>query len=143
MFLPLYPMKMVTVYGLNESDLGDDIRQVGQQEHIEVEDDPEPQRYSLVRSDQYNFILHGIPALTMKVGYKPGSPEDKIFHDWLHARYHAPSDDLNQPVDIGAAGTYEEVISQLMMKVANDPERRKWKTNSFFRRYAQSSAGSE
>jgi Peptidase family M28 len=143
MFLPLYPMKSVTVYGLNESNLGDDIRQVAEQDHIGVEDDPEPQRYALVRSDQYNFILHGIPALTMKVGYKPGSPEDKIFHDWLHRRYHAPSDDLNQPVDIGAAGTYEEVISQLMMKVANEPGRRDWKANSFFRRYAQSSGGEE
>ena len=28
MFLPLYPMRLLTVYGLNESDLGDDVRKV-------------------------------------------------------------------------------------------------------------------
>lgn len=141
MFLPLYPMKMVTVYGLKESDLGDEIRQIANKDGIEVEDDPEPQRNSFIRSDQYNFIRHGIPALTMKVGYKPGSPEDKTFHDWLHERYHAPSDDLKQPVDLGAAGKYEQVISQLMLTVADDERRPEWKQQSFFRRYAQPSGG--
>lgn len=136
MFLPLYAMKSVTVYGLKESDLGDEIRRVADKDGIEVEDDPEPQRNSFIRSDQYNFIRHGIPALTMKVGYKPGSPEDKTFHDWLHDRYHAPSDDLNQPVDQSAAGKYEQVISQLMLEVADDPKRPEWKQESFFRRYA-------
>jgi Zn-dependent M28 family amino/carboxypeptidase len=139
MFLPLYPMKMVTVYGLKESDLGDDLRRVAEKDRIEVEDDPEPQRNSFIRSDQYNFIRRGIPALTMKVGYKPGSPEDKTFHDWLHQRYHAPSDDLNQPVDLGAAGKYEQVISQLMLTIADDSVRPEWKQASFFRRYAEQS----
>jgi len=139
MFLPLYPMKAVMVYGLKESDLGDDIRQVAAKDGIEVEDDPEPQRNSFIRSDQYNFIRHGIPAITMKVGYKPGSADDKTFHDWLHERYHAPSDDLNQPVDLGAAGKYEQVISQLMLTIADDSQRPGWKQASFFRRYAQQS----
>ena len=110
MFLPLYPMKAVTAYGLKESDLGDDLRRVAEKDGVEVQDDPEPQRNSFIRSDQYNFIRHGIPAITMKVGYKPGSAEDKAFHDWLHERYHAPSDDLNQPIDQNAAGKYEQAI---------------------------------
>jgi len=139
MFLPLYPMKSVTVYGLKESDLGDQIRRVADKDGIEVQDDPEPQRNSFIRSDQYNFIRHGIPAITMKVGYKPGSADDKTFHDWLHERYHAPSDDLNQPVDLGAAGKYEQVISQLMLSIADDSQRPGWKQASFFRRYAQQS----
>jgi Zn-dependent M28 family amino/carboxypeptidase len=141
MFLPLYPMKAVTVYGLKESDLGDDLRRVAEKDGIEVEDDPEPQRNSFIRSDQYNFIRHGIPAVTMKVGYKPGTPEDKTFHDWLHQRYHAPSDDLNQPVDQSAAGKYEQVISQLMLTIADDSKRPEWKQESFFRRYAQTRSG--
>ncbi|HWC18121.1 MAG TPA: M28 family metallopeptidase [Terriglobales bacterium] len=141
MFLPLYPMKAVMVYGLKESDLGDDLRRVANKDGIEVQDDLEPQRNSFIRSDQYNFIRHGIPAITMKVGYTPGSAEDKTFHDWLHQRYHAPSDDLEQPVDQGAAGKYEQVISQLMLTIADDPRRPQWKQDSFFRRYVQSNNG--
>jgi len=141
MFLPLYPMKSVMVYGLNESDLGDDLRRVAEKDGVEVQDDLEPQRNSFIRSDQYNFIRHGIPAITMKVGYKPGSADDKMFHDWLHQRYHAPSDDLSQPVDQSAAGKYEQVISQLMLTIADDSKRPEWKQQSFFRRYAEGTSG--
>jgi len=53
----------------------------------------------------------------------------------------SPSDDLNQPVDQGAAGKYEQVISQLMLTVADDKKQPGWKQQSFFRRYAQTGSG--
>jgi hypothetical protein len=93
-------------------------------------------RNSFIRSDQYNFIRHGIPALAMKLGYDPGTPEQKLFKDWLTQRYHAPSDDLDQPIDLTAAAGYEEIIRALMVAVANDANRPQWKQDSFFRRYA-------
>jgi hypothetical protein len=76
----------------------------------------------------------------MGVGYTPGSLEQQIFKDWLTQRYHAPSDDLNQPVDLSAAALYEEVIRGLMVSVAQNPERPQWKQDSFFRRYAQATS---
>ena len=95
-------------------------------------------RNVFVRSDQYSFIRHGIPALALDIA--PTTPEEKqIYQDWLTHRYHAPSDDLDQPVDLAAAGKYEDIIRQLMIKVANDPERPQWKADSFFRRYAEAS----
>jgi Zn-dependent M28 family amino/carboxypeptidase len=137
MFLPIVPLKVLTVYGLEESDLGDWARAAAEQHGIKVQPDPEPLRNAFIRSDQYNFIRHGIPALAMKVGFEPGSPEQKTFKDWLTQRYHAPSDDLNQPVDLAAAAGYEEVIRSLMVEAADDSGRPQWKTNSFFRRYAE------
>jgi len=75
----------------------------------------------------------------MGVGFDPGSPEQKrIFKDWLTQRYHAPSDDLNQPVELSAAAQYEDIIRGLMITVANNAQRPQWKSDSFFRRYAQS-----
>ena len=57
-------------YGLDESDLGDDIRGGGAgATGVEVQADPEPQRNVFIRSDQYSFIRRGVPALTFKVGY--------------------------------------------------------------------------
>jgi hypothetical protein len=73
----------------------------------------------------------------MKVGFDPGSPEEKIFKDWLTQRYHAPSDDANQPVDLAAAAGFEEVMRGLTVQIANDPERPQWNKDSFFRRFAQ------
>jgi Zn-dependent M28 family amino/carboxypeptidase len=137
MFLPIIPLKTLVVFGLAESDLGDLVTQVAQTHGVQVEADPEPQRNLFIRSDQYNFIRHGVPALAMGVAPDPNSAEQKkIFKDWLTNRYHAPSDDLQQPIDLSAAAQYEEIIRGLMVDVANDEHRPEWKTNSFFRRYA-------
>jgi Zn-dependent M28 family amino/carboxypeptidase len=136
MFLPIMPLKTLTVYGLDESDLGDLARAAAQVHGISVQPDPEPLRNVFIRSDQYNFIVHGIPALMMDVA--PATEEQKqVRKDWLTHRYHAPSDDLKQPVDLSAAAGYEEVVRTLMIKVADDSQRPGWKENSFFRRYAQ------
>ena len=140
MFLPIVPLKVLTILGLDESDLGPEARAVAESLGVKPQADPEPLRNVFIRSDQYNFIRRGIPALAMKVGFEPGSPEQKIFKDWLTQRYHAPSDDLAQPVDLGAAAMYEEIIRGLMVRVADDTERPQWKQNSFFRRYAQPAA---
>jgi Zn-dependent M28 family amino/carboxypeptidase len=142
MFLPIVPLKVLTVYGLAESDLGDMARDVAQSLGVQVQADPEPQRNAFIRSDQYNFIRHGVPALAMGVGFEKGSPEQTIFKNWLTQRYHAPSDDLEQPVDLAAAGKYEEIIHTLMIRVADAPGRPQWKPDSFFRRYAPMASGS-
>src|SRR5215469_1207084 len=135
MFLPIVPLKLLTVYGMAESDLGDMARQVAESEGVAVQLDPEPLRNIFIRSDQYNFVRRGIPALAM--GVAPTTPEQKqLFRDWLTHRYHAPSDDLNQPVDLAAAGKYEDIVRELLMKIADTPQRPQWKADSFFRRYA-------
>ena len=136
MFLPIVPLKVLTVYGLAESDLGDDARAAAEKEGVRVQPDPQPLRNVFIRSDQYNFIKKGIPALAMDVSFDPGSPEQDVFRKWRTDRYHAPSDDLQQPVDVHAAAKYEEIVRDLMIKTANDDHRPEWKSDSFFRRYA-------
>lgn len=135
MFLPLFPLKILMVLGLDESDLGGDIRATARQLGLEVQADPEPQRNRFVRSDQYSFIKVGIPALSMKVGYKEKTPEAAIAAKWIAERYHAPSDDLNQPVDLAAADKYVDTIENLAVRIANRSDRPKWNDSSFFRRF--------
>src|SRR5262249_57110393 len=103
MFLPLFPLKTLMVLGLDESDLGRDIRATAKELGLGVQADPEPQRNRFVRSDQYSFIRAGIPALAMKVGYEENSPEATIAAKWIAERYHAPSDHLTQPAELLAA----------------------------------------
>ena len=137
MFLPIVPLKRLTVLGLGESDLGDDARQVAEEHGVVAQPDLQPERNLFIRSDQYNFIRHGIPSLAMGIAPEPGNAEQaKIFKDWLTQRYHAPSDDVNQPVDLSAAALYEEIVRGLMISVA-DGQRPQWKPDSFFRRYAE------
>lgn len=136
MFLPIVPLKILRVQGIAESDLGEHAAAVAQSFGVQAVADPEPLRNLFTRSDQYYFIRHGIPSVVMDVFYAPNSPEQKIVKDWLTNRYHAPSDDINQPVDLQAAALYEEIVRQLLIDTANAPARPAWTPDSFFRRYA-------
>ncbi len=140
MFLPIFPLKVLTVYGLAESDLGDMVKEVADADEVTVQPDPEPLRNAFIRSDQYSFVRQGIPAVAMSVGYAPGSPEAATAKKWLTERYHAPSDDLNQPVDFAAAGKFEDIVAGLTIKVANNAQKPEWKSDSFFKRFAGESA---
>jgi len=132
MFLPLYPLKHLVVFGLDESTLGEDARAVAGELGIGVLADPQPQRNRFIRSDQYSFIRVGVPSLALKIGYLPDSPEAKIDQAWFKERYHAPSDDLRQPVDFGAIGLYAEVMQRLALRIANAPQVPAWKADSVF-----------
>ena len=135
MFLPLFPLRYLEVQGLAESTLGKDIRDICEKAGVAVQADKEPDRNLFIRSDQYSFIKQGVPALAFKFGYADGSAEEKTAKDWLKNRYHAPSDDLDQPVDKEAAAQFNRILLELGTKVANAKDRPKWNENSFFKRF--------
>jgi Zn-dependent M28 family amino/carboxypeptidase len=135
MFLPLFALKKLHVQGLEQSTLGDDARKVGAAHGIVIAGDPEPDRNSFIRTDQYSFVQAGIPALAMKFGWAPGSPEYHMWRDWLRDRYHSPQDDLTQPVDLAAAAQFNAFFADLVRTVANDPARPHYLEGSFFRRF--------
>ncbi|HEV2304834.1 MAG TPA: M28 family metallopeptidase [Candidatus Acidoferrales bacterium] len=136
MFLPLFPLEYLQVQGLDESTLGDDIRAVGQADGVKVIEDEQPAANRFIRSDQYSFVQVGIPALAFKFGYAKGSAQEKIFNDWVHTRYHEPSDDTNQKGDHDAAGKFCHLIYMLTGRVADDAAKPAWEPTSFFRRFS-------
>jgi Zn-dependent M28 family amino/carboxypeptidase len=136
MFLPIVPLKILKIEGIEESDLGSRAAAIAQSMGVKPIADPEPLRNAFIRSDQYSFIKKGVPAVKCDVGFELGTPEQKIFKDWLTNRYHAPSDDVNQPVDLRAVAGYEEFTRRLLLDTVNTAARPRWKSDSFFRRYA-------
>jgi len=137
MFLPIFPLNNLTVWGLAESTLGDDIRAVAEPMDVHVHPDQQPDRNIFIRSDQYSFIRQGVPAIANGFAPLPGTPEEQLSKDWLKNRYHAPSDDINQPVDLVAAARFNQLMLNLTERVADAPTRPQWKETSFFRRFAQ------
>jgi Zn-dependent M28 family amino/carboxypeptidase len=138
MFLPLFPMKAVMVFGLDESDVGAETRRVASAMGFAVQGDPEPLRNRFIRSDQYSFIRQGVPAVALKVGYAPDSPDAATHAAWTKERYHAPSDDLQQPVDREAAVGFNELLLRLTVAIGDAPQRPRWNDTSFFKRFAAS-----
>ncbi len=140
MFLPLIPLKLLTVYGQDESDLGDSVTAIAGAMGLKIQRDPEPLRNVFIRSDQYSFIREGVPSLAIKVGAEKGSPEEQVMKRWLTERYHAPSDDLKQPVDKQTAAKFDQFMAKLLERIADQPERPRWKNGSFFKRYEKAAA---
>jgi Zn-dependent M28 family amino/carboxypeptidase len=137
MFLPLFPLRSIIAQGLEESDLAEDLRKTARPLGIEVYSDPEPERNAFVRSDQYSFIRTGVPSLSLKVGFTKDSPEHEMVKRWRTERYHAPSDDLAQPVDRQSAEDFNKLYVAFVETVANRPTKPAWNSDSFFRRFAR------
>lgn len=137
MYLPIHPLRHLMVLGLEESTLRAPLERVAAKHGIALQPDSEPQRNRFIRSDQYSFILKGVPAFAVKFGYTKGSPEEKLQREWTSKRYHAPGDDLAQPVDKGAAVLFNRIIEEFALEVAESPVRPAWNESSFFRRFAR------
>src|SRR5438132_11510203 len=46
-------------------------------------------------------------------GYDSGSDQETLVNAWFEQRYHAPSDDLKQPVDKQAAAKFNQLMATL------------------------------
>ena len=73
----------------------------------------------------------------VSIGYRKGSPEEEISRAFLRDRYHAPSDDLDQPVNLVSAAQFTDLLRRMILRVANDPHRPSWNPDSFFRKFAR------
>jgi len=135
MFMPIFPLKKLHVQGLEQSTLGEDAQKVGEAHHIVIAGDPEPDRNSFTRTDQYSFVQAGVPALAMKFGWTMGSPEYKAWRGWLANRYHSAEDNLSQPVDTAAAAQFDSFLGDLARRVANAAGRPHYVEASFFHRF--------
>jgi len=135
MFMPLFPLRKLHVQGLEQSTLAVDTQKVGAAHGIVIATDPEPDRNSFIRTDQYSFVQAGVPALAMKFGWEGGSPEYKMWRAWLAERYHSTADDLSQPVDLVAAAQFNSFFADLVRAVADDPATPHYLPSSFFHRF--------
>ena len=123
---PIFPLKILTTLGLEESTLGDSVRKVAAGMAIKIQTDDEPERGLYRRSDQFNFIRNGVPGVAFIFGYEKGSREEATYRKWYADRYHRPSDDVNQPVDFAAAAKFQEFFGKLVEAVAEAPDRPKF-----------------
>ncbi|WP_425638851.1 M28 family metallopeptidase [Algoriphagus yeomjeoni] len=130
---PLFPLEIMTVHALDETTLGDDARAVATSMGIKVQNDPEPERNLIRRSDQWSFIEEGIPAINFVFGFEPGSESEKIYRQWYREGYHTPKDDLKQKINWEAAAKFNTFFYGLVEKVANGATVPAWKSDSKLR----------
>lgn len=130
---PLFPLKILTTLAVDDSTLGDTVRQVAGSMDIEIRPDSETERGLLQRADHWPFMGIGTPAVGFIFGYDPGTEAEARYRQWYQVRYHRPQDDLTQPVDFEAATRFNAFFYKLVETVANADQRPAWKPDSPYR----------
>jgi hypothetical protein len=131
----LFPLKDIVALGAEHSSLNDDVVAAAKRTGFEVSPDPFPEENYFVRSDQFPFIRHGIPAIFIGPGMKSSDPSvdgKAIYMNWLQNVYHTPHDEFTLPFDWPSNVRLAKLNFLIGERVANAPHRPMWRKNDIF-----------
>ena len=129
------PLLSITALGAEHSSLATQVDQAATYLGLEVQPDPEPKQVRFVRSDQYSFVLAGIPALHIKYGTKTTDGKNNLNEmvaTWRAKYYHKPQDDINGIFDFEAGKKYAQLNFLIGYLVAQDPVKPTWNKGDIF-----------
>jgi hypothetical protein len=129
------PLLSITALGAEHSSLANQVAQAATYMGLDVEPDPEPKQARFTRSDQYSFVLEGIPALHVKYGAKTADGKNNLndfVATWRAKYYHKPQDDINGIFDFEAGKKYAQLNFLIGYLVAQDPARPTWNVGDIF-----------
>jgi len=130
-----YPMKDVIALGAEHSTMGDDVTAAARQIGYELSPDPMPEEVMFIRSDQYSFVLQGVPAVDVTDGIKATDPKVnglEVIKKWLTTRYHTPLDNMDQPMDFDSAAKGAVMNFLVGYEVAEHSSVPAWNKGDFF-----------
>jgi hypothetical protein len=129
------PLLSITALGAEHSSLAKQVDQAAGYLGITVEPDPEPKQARFTRSDQYSFVVEGIPALHVKYGNKTADGKNNladIVGPWRAKYYHKPQDDINGVFDFDAGKKYAQLNFLIGYLVARDIKKPAWNKDDIF-----------
>jgi Zn-dependent M28 family amino/carboxypeptidase len=130
--LPLWPLTSLYMPGAEESTLGREAALVAAAQGYRIVPDPYPDRNVFTRTDQFSFVRAGFPAVAVKFGFAADTPEAQIERTWRAERYHSPSDDMDQPMDLDAAAKFNTFVEAFARHLADLPAPPRWEPTSLF-----------
>ena len=130
--------KSLVAVGIQYSTLDVYLKQTADRYDLLIEDIP-PQFKSFDafnKSDQLAFAIGGVPSILVLEGLSNSTKSKdevlKVFIDYYLERYHTPSDDLKQDIDVEAASKHAKILFDLCFHLADQIETPVWKSGSPF-----------
>ena len=133
------PLFSVEPLGAEQSSIMEVVKRSAKQLHLKIDPDHAPEEVRFVRSDNFNFVLEGIPALRMKAGLKTETSDkglDSLMKAFTEQYYHKPSDELNGGMfNFDAAKTYVRLQFMNSYLINVSEEKPTWNEDSFFKKF--------
>ena len=129
------PLLSVVPLGAEHSSIMNHVKFAANYLGLEVEKDPEPNENRFVRSDQYSFVMNGIPALHIKYGTRsdvPGFNLTDFVKQWRAKYYHQAADGLDGIFNFAAAKTYVQLNFLISYSIAQTLIRPNWNEGDLF-----------
>lgn len=129
------PLLSITALGAEHSSLIKQVNQAAGYLGLEVQPDPEPNQSRFTRSDQYSFVLNGIPALHIKYGNKTSDGKNnlnELVAEWREKYYHKPQDDINGLFNFDAGVKYAQLNFLIGYLIAQDDLKPTWNSGDLF-----------
>jgi hypothetical protein len=130
-----YSMKDVVVLGAEHSSMGNEVSAAAKTMGYDLTPDPMPEEVGFIRSDQYSFVLQGVPAVNIGDGIHATDPTVNGFDTlkkWMVTRYHTPLDNMDQPIDFDSMAKGAVMNFLVGYEVAQHDAAPTWNKDDFF-----------
>ncbi|RIV87623.1 M28 family peptidase [Aurantiacibacter zhengii] len=124
-----YDFADVVAFGAERSNLYPQVVAATQAHGLTLSPDPQPEQGFFTRSDQYSYVLRGIPAVYLDLGFANGGEEAQGVV--LRDHYHQASDEVDL-VDFAVLERFTAVNHDIARNVANMDETPAWNADDFF-----------
>jgi len=128
--LLLYRFTDVIAFGADHSQVGEAVRRAAAQMGLALAPDPMPEENIFVRSDHYEFVKQGVPAIMLATGWANGGGDK--WKAFLGGTYHSPKDDMSQPIDWDSGARYARLNYLISRELADAPQRPLWYKGDYF-----------
>ncbi|WP_052769031.1 M28 family peptidase [Aurantiacibacter marinus] len=124
-----YDFQDVVAFGAERSTLYPAVRSAAEEYGLTLSPDPQPEQGFFTRSDQYSYVIAGIPAVYLDLGFANGGEvaQAVVFSE----HYHQPSDEIGL-IDFGGLARFTGVNYLIARNVGNMAERPAWLPGDFF-----------
>lgn len=129
------PLLSIVPLGAEHSSIMKNVEFAANYLGLDIEKDPEPNENRFVRSDQYSFVVNGIPALHIKYGNKTNIPDFNLgafIKEWRAKYYHQAADGLDGIFNFAAAKKYVQLNFLISYSIAQTTERPVWNKGDLF-----------
>lgn len=130
-----FPVNDVHAFGAEHSTLFGPAEEATRLLGMQLTPDPKPEEVRFIRSDQFSFVVEGIPAVAFKAGMQSSDLSidgAAALDDFLKNHYHQSSDDLTLPYSSEGAERFARAGLMMGLLVADADERPRWVENDFF-----------